>query len=220
MNIHQFKNQTADTILIQPVDEHDLSLIEKQIQMIDEMTGGQDYGLLAYEVDDWNGALSPWAAPPVFGKEPFGGKASQTLEEIRKDIRQRFGDLLDSRRRYIVGGYSLAGLFALWAAFQCDDFCGLAAASPSVWFPGFADYVSEHKIQSERVYLSLGDREEKTKNATMRTVGNTIQEIYSDLQKGRIDCTFEWNEGNHFRDSDLRTAKAFAWVMGDGRSIE
>ena len=25
--------------------------------------------------------------------------------------------------------------------------------------------------------------------------------------------TFEWNEGNHFAETDLRTAKAFAWCI-------
>ena len=208
-----FKNQTAETILIQPVDEHDLSLIEKQMQWIDELTDGQEYCLLAYEVDDWNRDLSPWEAPPVFGKVPFGGKAGQTLDKIQEDIRQRFGNLSDSPKRFIIGGYSLAGLFALWASYQCNDFCGVAAASPSVWFPGFTDYAIKNDIRTDCVYLSLGDQEEKTKNTTMRTVGDAMQKIYGHMKERQTDCIFEWNEGNHFRDSDLRTAKAFAWVM-------
>lgn len=35
----------------------------------------------------------------------------------------------DKDRTYIIGGYSLAGLFALWAAYQTDVFCAVAAAS-------------------------------------------------------------------------------------------
>ena len=27
------------------------------------------------------------------------------------------------------------------------------------------------------------------------------------------DCTLEWNEGSHFKEPDIRTAKAFAWCM-------
>ena len=30
-----------------------------------------------------------------------------------------------------------------------------------------------------------------------------------------INCTLEWNQGNHFREPDIRTAKAFAWVMAE-----
>ena len=28
-----------------------------------------------------------------------------------------------------------------------------------------------------------------------------------------INCNLEWNQGNHFREPDIRIAKAFAWVM-------
>ena len=38
----------------------------------------------------------------------------------------------DGAKTYHIGGYSLAGLFALWAAYRTDAFSGTAAASPSV----------------------------------------------------------------------------------------
>ena len=112
-----------------------------------------------------------------------------------------------------MGGYSLAGLFALWAATQTDALYGVAAASPSVWFPGWSEYEATHPIQAKRVYLSLGDREEHTKNQTMAAVGDNIRALHSALiQRGKA-CTLEWNAGGHFKDADLRTARAFAWVM-------
>ena len=58
----------------------------------------------------------------------------------------------------------MAGLFSLWAAYQTDAFAGVAAASPSIWFPDFLQDMKEHGIRTESVYLSLGDREEKTRN--------------------------------------------------------
>ncbi len=48
----------------------------------------------------------------------------------------------------------------------------------------------------------------------MATVGDRMREAYSLLCERGMDCTLEWNEGNHFRDTLLRTAKAFAWVLG------
>ena len=69
----------------------------------------------------------------------------------------------------------MAGLFSLWAAYQTDAFAGVAAASPSIWFPDFLQYMKEHDIRTESVYLSLGDREEKTRNPVMTTVGECIQ---------------------------------------------
>ena len=105
----------------------------------------------------------------------------------------------------------------MWAAYQTDIFSGVAAASPSVWFPGFADYIEEHSIRTGSVYLSLGDKEEKARNPVMATVGDRIREIYGLLQERGVNCILEWNEGNHFRDADIRTAKAFAWIINQQR---
>ncbi|MBR4992852.1 MAG: esterase, partial [Lachnospiraceae bacterium] len=119
---------------------------------------------------------------------------------------------------YYIGGYSLAGLFALWVAYQTDVFSGVAAASPSMWFPDFIDYMKNHEIHVDKVYLSLGNKEEKTKNTTVSTVGNRIKEAQDFLTKSGIESILEWNEGNHFRDMDIRTAKAFAWVMANNNT--
>ena len=107
----------------------------------------------------------------------------------------------------------MGGLFALWAAYQTDAFVGVAAVSPSVWFPGFAEYTLIRSPLTGQVYLSLGDREEKTKNPVMAAVGDRIRELYDRLRQQGISCCLEWNEGNHFMDPDRRTAKGFAWIL-------
>ena len=98
---------------------------------------------------------------------------------------------------------------------QTDLFYGIAAASPSVWFPGWMEFEQRHPMQAQRVYLSLGDKEEHTKNAVMAAVGDNIRTLHSRLIARGADCTLEWNSGGHFKDADLRTAKAFRWVMED-----
>lgn len=115
--------------------------------------------------------------------------------------------------KVVLGGYSLAGLFALWAATQNDALYGVAAASPSVWFPGWPEYEAAHPIQAQRVYLSLGDREEHTKKQTMASVGDNIRALHTALTRRGTDSALEWNAGGHFKDADLRTARAFVWVM-------
>jgi predicted alpha/beta superfamily hydrolase len=114
-----------------------------------------------------------------------------------------------------IGGYSLAGFFALWAAYQTDMFMGAVAASPSVWFPGWIEYAQSHQVKAGSVYLSLGDKEEKTRNPVMRTVGDNIRRQYELLQAdpGCSDCILEMNQGNHFKEPDIRTAKGFAWLL-------
>ena len=170
------------------------------------MTGVQTCALPIFKAENWNRDLSPWPSPAVFGKEDFGSGAADTLAEVLKIC-------TDPDKSYIIGGYSLAGLFALWAAYQTDVFMGVAAASPSIWFPGFVEYMRENSIHTDSVYLSLGDREEKTRNSLMSAVGERIREASALLKDLGINTTLEWNQGNHFRDADIRTAKAFAWVM-------
>ena len=70
-----------------------------------------------------------------------------------------------------------------------------------------------NEIHCKAVYLSLGDKEEKTRNPVMATVGNCIREAGDFLKKNGIDTILEWNPGNHFKDADLRTARAFAWAI-------
>lgn len=210
MDVIEYGNRDARIALIQPVDGHDLESMEDEIAAIRGQTA-EDFLLAAFRVSDWNKDLSPWKAPAVFGREDFGDRAADTLSEILDYCG-------DSQKTWLIGGYSLAGLFALWAAYQTDRFRGVAAASPSAWFPGFSDYMAGHGIRTGHVYLSLGDREEKTRNPVMATVGDRIRVAYGLLRERGTDCILEWNEGNHFRDPGLRTAKAFAWVMNRNRT--
>lgn len=208
----EYGDLSASIVLIQMVGNHDLASIQDEYTIIKNSFGG-DFRLIACKVDNWNAELSPWEAPAVFGKESFGNGAASTLAEVCTYC-------TDKSKRYYIGGYSLAGLFALWVAYQTGIFSGIAAASPSVWFPGFVEYMKEHDIQSKTVYLSLGDREEKTRNPIMASVGQRISEAYEWLKGQDINCTLEWNQGNHFRNVEIRTAKAFSWVMKRHITIE
>jgi len=128
MKKYEYGSSRADVVLIQLVDDHDLAVIESEVAAIRAMAG-DIFRLIALKVDNWNDDLSPWQAPPVFGDTAFGGGAEKTLESVLKET-------ADRTKTYYIGGYSLAALFALWAAYQTDVFAGVAAASPSVWFPG------------------------------------------------------------------------------------
>ena len=81
MDVFEYGNRDAKIVLIQPVDEHDLSMIEREIAAIRERTA-RDFRLVACKVNSWNRDLSPWKAPAVFGREDFGEGAAATLDEI------------------------------------------------------------------------------------------------------------------------------------------
>ena len=203
----------AEYLLLQMTSEHEQQSMDNEIAAIAQST--HRFLFAAIPVESWNDALSPWESPAVWGKQGFDGNAADTLcfltEQVIPVLKQQFE--LPENTKIILGGYSLAGLFALWASTQTDLFYGVAAASPSVWFPGWMEFEQQHPIQAQRVYLSLGDKEEHTKNAVMAVVGDNIRTLHSRLTERGVDCTLEWNSGGHFKDADLRTAKAFQWVM-------
>lgn len=240
-------------LLVQPADDHDLAVLDSEVaeiqRLLSEQAGGapakatadatsggafategaRGFRLVAFKVDDWNADLSPWEAPPAFGNEPFGGKAAQTLDYIENELLPALPG--ESGAPVILGGYSLAGLFALWAGTRSERFRSIAAASPSVWFPGWIEYAEKHwqsaqegtgqsdslKSGPQRIYLSLGDKEERTRNQQMARVGDCIRRQHEILTAAGVANTLVWEQGNHFKEPDLRTARAFAWVMGGMR---
>ena len=238
----------AEYLLLQMTGEHELQSMDSEVAAIAQ--SAHHFLFAAIPVESWNDALSPWKSPAVWGKQGFGGKAADTLrfltEQVIPSLKQQFD--LPENVKIILGGYSLAGLFALWASTQTDLFYGVAAASPSVWFPDWMEFEQQHPMQAQRVYLSLGDKEERTRNSrlrsnevpsgdfkrqnglasarwrgltptssTMAVVGDNIRALHSQLTARGVDCTLEWNSGGHFKNADLRTAKAFQWVMEKSR---
>ena len=207
----------AEYLLLQMTGEHELQSMDHEVTVIAQSSW--NFLFAAIPVESWNDELSLWEAPAVWGKESFGGNAADTLrfltEQVIPSLKQQFD--LPENVKIILGGYSLAGLFALWASTQTDLFYGVAAASPSVWFPGWMEFEQQRPIQTQHIYLSLGDKEEHTKSAVMAVVGDNIRTLHSQLIARGADCTFEWNSGGHFKDADLRTARAFRWVMEESR---
>ena len=237
---------SPDVLLIQPVDDHDIEVLDSEVNKICELLNGaaasatgcavggaadgpvsepasdpsSGFTLAAFKVNDWNTDLSPWEAAPVFGDAGFGSGAEDTLKYILESLIPELTGYgtspgTEHNTELYLGGYSLAGFFSLWAAYQTDCFAGVAAVSPSVWFSGWMDFAREHSIRAPRVYLSLGDKEERTRNPVMRTVGDNIRSQLELLESdaGCNACTLEMNQGNHFKEPDLRTAKGFAWLL-------
>ena len=205
---------TTKYLLIQPVDEHDIEVLDNEVVEIQKNTDKQ-FSLIAFKIEDWNSELSPWEAPPAFRNKSFGSGATETLEFIESrlipTVKEEYN--LDNDIKFILGGYSLAGLFSLWSAYKSDTFSGIAAASPSVWFNGWEEFMNKNTPLSNTIYLSLGDTEEKTKNKVMSAVGDNIRKQEELLKNDNINTILEWNKGGHFSDSDLRVAKAFIWCI-------
>lgn len=212
----EYLNPEADCIILQPVGDQEEGMPERILKEIRKLSK-RPFSYYAIHVSNWNKDISPWEAPAAFGSEIFGNGAEETLRFITGELLPeiRGNNPSDEEKPVIAGGYSLAALFTLWAAYQTDQFRGIAAASPSVWFPGWMEYIRSREIRSDYVYLSLGTKEEKTRNCVMAQVGGNIRQ-YEEILRNSPACResfLEWNPGTHFTDPALRTAKGFAWVL-------
>lgn len=166
---------------------------------------------------DWNRELSPWGCDgTVRDAEPFGGQASGFLDELLNWIIPEAESSLPQPPTWRgIAGYSLAGLFSLWALWQTDAFDRAASASGSLWFPGFIGYAHNHAMTAtpSAVYLSLGKKETKTPNRMMRHVLDDTRATEALLIERGIPTTMELNPGNHFAQTDLRMARGIHWIL-------
>ena len=214
---HIYGEANAEYLLLQMTDAQELQSMDNEVAAIAQ--SHHKFLFAAIPVLNWNDELSPWEAPAAWGKQGFGSNAADTLHfltaQVVPTLKQQFN--LSENVKIILGGYSLAGLFALWASTQTDLFYGIAAASPSVWFPGWMEFEQQHPVHAQHVYLSLGDKEERTKNPVMASVGDHIRILHSRLSERGANCILEWNSGGHFKEADLRTARAFQWVVEESR---
>ena len=208
-----FGTETPDCILVQPSARHENASLEPEVAQLSALID-KPFLLVTIELEDWTRDLMPWPDGNI-SRDPEAGKHGQeTLDYILQDL------LPELERRYgslpiILGGYSLAGLFALWASCQTDRFQAIAAASPSVWIHGWIPFAKKHTPMDKAVYLSLGDREEHVKNQAIARVGDNLRAYY-ELLRTQLDpehCTLVWEEGGHFNDNAGRLARAFAYSV-------
>ncbi|MBR5091120.1 MAG: alpha/beta hydrolase [Ruminiclostridium sp.] len=175
-----------------------------------------DFSLASIKITDWNSDLSPWAIPPVYkNDEPFTGGADAYLETLTGEIVPAIIAEIGIEPAYIaLVGYSLAGLFAVYAMYRTKMFSRIASASGSLWYPGFMDYAKSHELAvlPEKLYFSLGDKEARTRNQIMAKVEQNTRDLHEYYRSLGIGTVFELNEGNHFKDAGLRIAKAITWI--------
>lgn len=165
---------------------------------------------------DWDRDMSPWECQPISkGDTPCTGGADAFLSLLTGQIIPSVESALQKRPSWRgLAGYSLAGLFAIYALYRTDEFCRVASCSGSLWFPGFDEYVYSHEMvkSPSRLYFSLGDRECKTRNPYLRTVQEKTENIFKFFQGAGLDTCFTLNPGNHFQDCAARCAAGIKWL--------
>lgn len=215
MNVFSTQNPVNAPVFIWGLDMSHGETAESLFDEVKALTNN-DFSLAVFDVTDWNAQFSPWTAPAVFGKDSFSGKGNDTLrfleDEFLPEIKSKF-----PKSEVFLTGYSLAGLFSLWALYETDKFNGAVCCSSSLWFDKWDEYASLHRIKSpSTIYMSLGDREEKTKNKVMSKVGDRTRRQAEILKEDpNVEkLYFEWNEGGHFDEPLKRVAKGITRILG------
>ena len=183
-----------------------------------QAAGYPPFTLVAISDLDWNHDMAPWDSPAAFKKgTPFTGGADDYLRLLVDEIiPEAEKDLATPPAWRGIAGYSLAGLFALYAIYRTDVFSRVGCMSGSLWFPGFKEYIFSHepKKPPDCIYFSLGDKEAKTRNPVLKTVQENTEEIQTFYQNKGIDTVFQLNPGNHFVQGIERTAAGIQWLLG------
>lgn len=181
-----------------------------------EKLGCKPFHLVTVTKLRWEEELSPWAHEPVVSKsDHFTGEAEQYACCMKETIVPFIEEKLESPPYRIIAGYSMGGLFALYAPYVTDLFSASVSASGSVWYPGFVSYVKSHDFlkKPDAIYLSLGDLESRTRNPFLKQSESSTKELLSIYQSKGIDSVFERNPGNHYKDAAYRLAKGITWIL-------
>ena len=178
--------------------------------------GCKNFTLAAIGGLNWNRDLSPWETPEIRNNKYSFGGADEYIPQLTGEIMPEILSKLPGAPEFTaVAGYSLAGLFALYAAYRTDVFSRVASVSGSLWFPGFTEFAKSHDFVKtpDFIYLSLGDAEAKTRDKNLAAVQKNT-ELIAGLYKSRgIETIFELNCGNHFTDTIGRTAKGIKKII-------
>lgn len=169
---------------------------------------------------DWNKEMSPWFMEKLFKSDSdYTGGADEYLNElinnIIPEVEKKIQNIGYNISYNALCGYSLAGLFSVYAMYKTDCFLKIASCSGSLWYPRFVQFAKENDFSSkvETLYFSLGNKEKNTKNELMSKVEEETINLCEYYKSQGIDCIYEENEGNHFVDVEERIAKGIKYLV-------
>ncbi len=164
---------------------------------------------------EWDRDYAPWPSDELHGRPIGGGGAAlyrEMVDVLLPAVKARF----DGLEHVGVVGYSLGGLFALYAASQSDSpFDRAASVSGALWYEGFENYAASAPFpRLSRAYLSLGRKEAGHGRGPMGRVSTATERVAGTLSArlGEENVCFEWNNGGHFYEIPQRLGRAITWM--------
>lgn len=165
---------------------------------------------------NWEAELSPWAADNLFKySEMFTGGADAYLQFLTQQALPQAEAGLNGILWRGLAGYSLAGLFTVYALYKTDLFSRAASMSGSLWYPGFKDFALQNTLckTPQYLYLSLGDKEARAHNQYLKTVQQCTEELAAHYRSLGINTCYELNPGGHYRDIISRSGAGIKWLL-------
>lgn len=178
--------------------------------------GCPDFTLVTISGLNWEAELSPWAAGGLFKySEMFTGGADAYLQFLTQQVLPQAEAGLNGILWRGLAGYSLAGLFTVYALYKTDLFSRAASMSGSLWYPGFKDFALKNtlRIAPQHLYFSLGDKEARARNQYLKTVQQCTEELAAHYRSLGINTCYELNPGGHYRDIISRSGAGIKWLL-------
>lgn len=165
---------------------------------------------------NWEAELSPWTAGNLFKySEMFTGGADDYLQFLTQQVIPQAETGLNGILWRGLAGYSLAGLFTIYALYKTDLFSRAASMSGSLWYPGFKDFAMQSVLckTPQHLYFSLGDKEARARNQYLKTVQQCTEELTAHYRSLGINTCYELNPGGHYRNIISRSAAGIKWLL-------
>ena len=198
-----------------------LNVFDENKEEIWNLTKCKNYILVTISNINWNAEMSPWFMEKMYKNDTdYLGNADEYIKLLDEKIIPQIDIVIEQELKkknsfYMIAGYSLAGLFAIYCMYQTDKFKRVGSISGSLWYPNFLQFAKENELKymPEKIYFSLGNKEEKTKNEKMAKVKENTLILKEYYAQKEIDTIYEENEGNHFQDVSNRIAKGICWLL-------
>ena len=188
------QGMSAPVIYVVDSPEHPFDLVP--------VARGRQATLVSIPVANWNDALTPWPAAGIYrGESDFGGHADETLAELLDSIPTIEAESGLSPTTRAICGYSLGGLFSLYALIHADAFAACACLSGSVWYEGWVEHLRELPLDltGHYAYLSLGPKERRAARPILKTVQDRM-EVCADILRARgCEVAYRTGPGNHLQ---------------------
>ena len=159
-------------------------------------------------------SYTPWPSESLNERfPPFGGKADEAIRQLQTrllpEIQAAFpGQVLS----FSLLGYSLGGLFAVYASFQTDAFREILSLSGSFWYPGWDEFIRTHAPANRdiRYVLLCGEKEGRGKRNAQGQAVDRTKLTHERLCALNGSCPLILDPGGHHDRLPERLEKALA----------